>query len=202
MQNTKHRVIVYIDGFNFYYGIRSLGQQYKWLDIESLSQSFIDKNEDLIAVKFFTAKLNGRSEAADRQSIYLDALSKHCAKVQIIKGYFAKARKCKHCDNKNNEEKQTDVNIACEILQDCYEDKFDTAYLISGDSDLVTPVKKALSLNKTIIVANPPDRKGRSLSDNATSSFDINENRLRKCQLPNTIPTKRNPLKRPIRWQK
>ncbi|MDC9714295.1 MAG: NYN domain-containing protein [Gammaproteobacteria bacterium] len=202
MKNTTHRVIIYIDGFNFYYGIRSLGQQYKWLDVEALSQSFIEKDEDLIAVKFFTAKLNGRNEAADRQSIYWDALSKHCPKVQIIEGYFAKARKCKHCDNKNNEEKQTDVNIACEILQDCYEDKFDVAYLVSGDSDLVTPIKKALLLGETIIIANPPNRKSMELSDNATSCFDISENRLRKHQLPEQIPTKRNPLKRPEKWKK
>jgi uncharacterized LabA/DUF88 family protein len=61
-------------------------------------------------------------------------------------GYFKKAQKCKNCDSKNNEEKQTDVNIACEIMQDCYENNFDVAYLVSGDSDLASPVKKTLEL--------------------------------------------------------
>ncbi len=196
------RVAVYIDGFNFYYGIRSLGQRYKWLDIQALSQSFIKENEDLVTVKFFTANINGRNDASDRQSIYLSALDKYCDKAQIIKGYFAKARLCNHCKNKSNEEKQTDVNIACEILQDCYEDKFDIAYLVSGDSDLVAPVKKALTLNKTIIVVAPPNRKSQELNKAASNYFDINEIRLRKCQLPDEIPTKRNPLKLPEKWQK
>ena len=167
-----------------------------------MAQSFIQENETLIAVKFFTAKLNGQSKESNRQSVYLDALSKHCAKVEIIKGYFAKARQCKFCHNKNNEEKQTDVNIACDIMQDCYEDNFDIAYLVSGDSDLVAPVKKALGLNKTIIIATPPNRKSKALNVVATNSFDISENRLRKCQLPEEIPTKRNPLRRPEKWKK
>ncbi len=196
------KVIVYIDGFNFYYGIRSLGQHYKWLDIQALSQSFIKEEDHLVAVKFFTAKLNGKSDASNRQSIYLSALSKYCAKVQIINGYFAKVRKCKHCNNKNNEEKQTDVNIACEILQDCYEEKFDIAYLVSGDSDLVMPIKKALALDKIIIIANPPNRKSKELNDAATNCFNINENYLRKAQLPDKILTNNSHLKRPEKWQK
>jgi uncharacterized LabA/DUF88 family protein len=37
-------------------------------------------------------------------------------------------------------------------MQDCYEDNFDIAYLVSGDSDLVSPVKKTLKLGKTMII--------------------------------------------------
>jgi hypothetical protein len=48
----------------------------------------------------------------------------HSPSVKIIYGYFTKSKKCKNCDTKNNEEKQTDVNIACEIMQDVYEDNF------------------------------------------------------------------------------
>jgi uncharacterized LabA/DUF88 family protein len=144
------KIIVYIDGFNLYYGIRSLGQSYKWLNVEVLANSFVKSNN--VSVKYFTAKLNGNNEDAHRQTIYLDALNKCCLKTEIIMGYFKKAQKCKNCDSKNNEEKQTDVNIACEIMQDCYENNFDVAYLVSGDSDLASPVKKTLELGKTIFV--------------------------------------------------
>jgi uncharacterized LabA/DUF88 family protein len=34
-------------------------------------------------------------------------------------------------------------------MQDVYEDNFDIAYLVSGDSDLVAPVKKVLALDKS-----------------------------------------------------
>jgi uncharacterized LabA/DUF88 family protein len=84
----------------------------------------------------------------------------------------------KNCDTKNNEEKQTDVNIACEIMQDVYEDNFDIAYLVSGDSDLVAPVKKVLALDKIMIIAFPPDRKAKHLIDVATNWFDIKKSRI------------------------
>ena len=34
----------------------------------------------------------------------------------------------------------TDVNIAVELLQDAFQDAFDTAILISADSDLIAPI--------------------------------------------------------------
>ncbi|VVM27095.1 hypothetical protein BSPWISOXPB_4433 [uncultured Gammaproteobacteria bacterium] len=148
MTNRQQKIIVYIDGFNLYYGIRSLGQSYKWLNAEVLANSFVELNNTIVSVKYFTTKLNGNNEDVYRQAIYLDALKRCCSKTKIIMGFFTKARKCKNCNSKNNEEKQTDVNIACEIMQDCYEDNFDIAYLVSGDSDLVSPVKKTLELGK------------------------------------------------------
>ncbi|MGH9629467.1 MAG: NYN domain-containing protein [Bryobacteraceae bacterium] len=37
-------------------------------------------------------------------------------------------------------EKMTDVNIAVELLQDAFQGAFDTAILISADSDLIAPI--------------------------------------------------------------
>lgn len=36
----------------------------------------------------------------------------------------------------------TDVNIAIQLLGDAFDDKFDVALVISGDSDLTTPVRR------------------------------------------------------------
>ncbi len=202
MTDKNKKIIVYIDGFNLYYGVRFLGQFYKWLDIQALAKSFIKEKNYTIAVKYFTTKLNGNNESTHRQAIYLDAIDKHSPSVKIIYGYFTKSKKCKNCDTKNNEEKQTDVNIACEIMQDVYEDNFDIAYLVSGDSDLVAPVKKVLALDKIMIIAFPPDRKAKHLIDVATNWFDIKKSRINKCQLPDAIPTKRSFLQRPEKWQK
>jgi uncharacterized LabA/DUF88 family protein len=202
MIDKKQKITIYIDGFNLYYGVRSLGQFYKWLDILALTKSFVKEKNSILTVKYFTAKLNGSNESIHRQAIYLDAIVKHSPSVKIIYGYFIKSKKCKNCDTKNNEEKQTDVNIACEIMQDVYEDNFDIAYLVSGDSDLVTPVKKALALDKIMIIAFPPNRKSKHLIKVANNDFNIDENLLKKCQLPDAIPTKRSFLQRPEKWQK
>jgi hypothetical protein len=54
----------------------------------------------------------------------------------------------------------TDVNIAVELLGDAYQDKFDTALLISADSDLTTPIEKVHLLfpKKRVISVFPPNR--------------------------------------------
>ena len=54
----KQRVIVYIDGFNFYYGLKSATQwrKYYWLDIVRLFESFMRPDQELVAVKYFSAK--------------------------------------------------------------------------------------------------------------------------------------------------
>lgn len=202
MITNKRRAIVYIDGFNLYYRLREYGQKYKWLDLQKLAENFVNNDTELVEVKFFTARLNGDTEQKYRQNIYLDALKKQCSKVTIIEGYFAKSRKCKFCDAKGNEEKQTDVNIACEILSDCYENNFDIAYLISGDSDLVTPVKKVVSYGRVIIIINAKsNRKIDELSKTATNTLYINKVHLKNSQLPLKIPTKRGFLEKPHHWQ-
>jgi uncharacterized LabA/DUF88 family protein len=40
----------------------------------------------------------------------------------------------------------TDVNIASRMLVDSFKDKFDTAFLISGDTDLIPPIREIKSL--------------------------------------------------------
>lgn len=64
------------------------------------------------------------------------------------------------------EEKKTDVNIAVNLLEDAYQDKFDTAILISWDNDIspaVESVKKAFP-NKKVKVILPIGTRSRSLS--------------------------------------
>lgn len=74
------------------------------------------------------------------------------------------------------EEKRTDVNIAINILNDTLQDLCERVILVSGDSDLVPPLKmlKELKPEKEIIVyipANDPKRGAaielRSIADKA-----------------------------------
>lgn len=54
----------------------------------------------------------------------------------------------------------TDVNIAVKILGDAGDDRFDTAVIVSGDSDLTGPIEevRARYPNKRVVVAFPPNR--------------------------------------------
>ncbi len=44
------------------------------------------------------------------------------------------------------EEKESDVNIATCLVSDAYDNKFDQAFLVTNNSDLLGPVRLVLSL--------------------------------------------------------
>lgn len=54
-----------------------------------------------------------------------------------------KGRRCHKCGNawKDHEEKVTDVTIGLFILRDAFQDQFDRALVISGDSDLTPALR-------------------------------------------------------------
>jgi len=74
----------------------------------------------------------------------------------------------------------TDVNIATQMMIDAYQDRYDMAMLISGDSDLVPPVKAIHELfkNKRVFVAFPPKRHNASVSLAAKGSMIIGRKKL------------------------
>jgi len=52
------RTIVYIDGFNFYYGAVKDGP-YRWLDFSKMCQLLLPRNE-IVRIKYFTARVSSR----------------------------------------------------------------------------------------------------------------------------------------------
>ena len=137
------RVIVYVDGFNLYFGIKSRDwQRYYWLNVQLLGQNFLKPNQQLIYTKYFTSRVASMPDDPEkhkRQGVYLEALGT-LPDFHIFYGhYLAKEIYCRKCSSSwvTHEEKMTDVNISVELMVDAFQDKFDTAFLISGDSDLV-----------------------------------------------------------------
>lgn len=52
----KKRVIVYVDGFNFYFGLKAQGwKKYYWLDLVKFFSSFLPEYQELVQVNYFSA---------------------------------------------------------------------------------------------------------------------------------------------------
>ena len=203
------RVSVYIDGFNLYYGLREEKlQRFYWLNVRRLSENLLRPNQSLEAVRYFTARIHPDPKDPDksvRQDAFLDALAM-LPDVHIHYGYYLpKQGSCGKCGAtwRTFEEKMTDVNMAVELLCDATDNAFDTAIVISGDSDLAGPVEAVRKRcpNKRVIVAFPPKRVSKQLKQLATTSFVIGRKKLKDSQLPNRI-TKPNGyvLTRPPTW--
>lgn len=190
----RERVITYIDGYNLYFGLRDSGlATSRWLDLVGLSRSLLKSNQQLEITRYFTTRVRNNPDAASRQSIYIDALES-LGSIDIAYGHFLSKRlKCYNCQHtwSTHEEKKTDVNIAVRLLEDAYDDRYDLAIVISGDSDLAPPVAAVQRrfANKRVLVAFPPKRHSQDLRMHASAAFTISKTKIRSSRLPNPVTT-------------
>ena len=203
----SERVIVYIDGFNLYFGLKEKGWRcYYWLDIQKLCRKLLLSKQHLLIVKYFTSRIKKASPAKHkRQSTYIEALQT----LPDVKIYYGKYQltpyKCRNCEyiSEIPEEKMTDVQLGVEVISDAYQDKYDTAFIITGDVDIVPSIEKVRTefSNKRVIVVFPPMRVANDLRVIASGYLHIDEKLLSESQLPDEIvKTGGYALKRPKEW--
>jgi uncharacterized LabA/DUF88 family protein len=195
MSSIQHppprRVIVYIDGFNVYFGLRESGMKaLYWLEYPSLAKSLVKTltNAELVATKYFTSRIDSPEDKRIRQKDYIEALQ-HRGNIQMYFGNYRETEyTCGGCKRPNflHNEKQTDVNIAVQMMLDAYEDNFDVAILVGGDSDLVPPIKAIHETwkPKQVIPCFPPRRISKEVTK---GQIHIREADLKNNQLPAEI---------------
>jgi uncharacterized LabA/DUF88 family protein len=210
MKVDMNRVCVYVDGFNLYFGLKSKGwRKHYWLNLQALSASLLKPGQSLEAVHYFTSRIriNGNNQKSmQRQTCYLEALGTLKILQTHLGHFLEKQRMCRSCGGiwTGYEEKMTDVNIAVQMMKDAFADNFDTAILISGDSDLTSPLRTLRQQfpSKRLIVAFPPGRNSAELSKAAHGFFTIGEANLRQSQLAQQVVRQDGfVLNRPATWQ-
>lgn len=185
----SERVIAYIDGYNLYFGIREKGwKQLYWLDLPKLIQNLLRDNQQLVDTKYFTARISGPAGKQKRQTAFIEALEAR-GELKIIYGqYRSEPRECRNCNTVTHHpnEKMTDVNIAVELLEDAFHNRFDTAFLISGDSDQTPPIRaiRRLFPEKRVVACFPPARFSEELKNAANASIHLGRALLAKSLLP------------------
>lgn len=95
------------------------------------------------------------------------------------------------------------MNIATALICDALDDKYDTAILVTGDSDLTPAVEAVMRLKpeKRIIPAFPPHRYSKEMVDTTKMTpIKIWEAMLRKSRFPEII--KRDGLPDVVRPEK
>jgi uncharacterized LabA/DUF88 family protein len=214
----NERVTFYVDGFNFYYGIKAKKQidknwQYAyWIDIVKLFSQFLSPNQVLEKVIYFTASpLN--QEKSNRQGAFLNANKLlNNSKFEVVRGkYLKKIIECPNCKYaiSRPEEKKTDVNLAIRMIGDCIEDKTDVIVLVSGDSDLLPPVEfiKQKYPQKRIRVYFPPtifsiDLKNNIKQNNGKIVFlENNINKFINSVMPDVVTSNGKTYTIPDKWK-
>ena len=200
-------VIVYIDGFNLYFGLKSTGwKRLYWLNLQTMAQNLLKAGQDLVFTKYFTSRVSYPADKERRQSTFLEALET-LNDFRIYYGHYrANPQRCRKCGNKVMvpSEKMTDVNIAVEMMSDAHQDLFDVALLISADSDLTAPILaiKNLFPEKRVIVAFPPQRHSAQLQRLAHGFLQIGRANLAKSVFPDKVQKADGfVLQRPSEWK-
>ena len=173
-EEGKRRVSFYIDGFNFYYGIkRSAAAEKKWgnaywINIVKLCRGFIGPDETIEKVIYFTATPLSKGKCV-RQSAFLNAnKALNPAVFEVVRGkYLEKNLECPYCSGhiSRPEEKKTDVNISVRMIRDCIHAETDSVVLVSADTDLLPPLE--------LIKADFPNVKIKVMFPPSNHSYDV-----------------------------
>jgi uncharacterized LabA/DUF88 family protein len=183
MKNNK--TIAYVDGYNLYHGIidkRNVmpeGQSkfsedrpwgnLLWLDLGNFIRSYKLPYTNLQKIKFFEAP-SFKPDSLRRQQNYknallsLDTIDPDC----FFGGEFKEHDvSCPHCCGTytHHTEKQTDVSLAVEMLNDFYQKNCDSAIIVGGDTDQIPTIEKIkeLDLQFKIYLITPPHRRPKEL---------------------------------------
>ena len=207
--------VAYIDGLNFYYGAVRNRPDLKWLNPMTMLQNLLPQ-ETIKDIRYFATivqHLPNDPDAPVRQGIYFRAL-RTVPSLTIHEGRMAVRTKTGIVLPRSSppivatlevfEEKRTDVNIASYLLLDAFEGRYDTAIVVSNDSDLTTPIEMVVNrLGKTVITINPyrANRQSSELRRAATRAIpQINASVLRASQFPNTLTDARGSFTCPRSW--
>lgn len=199
------RVVAYIDGFNFYFGLREKGwQKYYWVNPWLLCKCLLIAHQSLGEVKYFTSRVRGDKDKVSRQDTFLRAIRTEPAVTVRYGRYGNREYTCHACNHSGllPAEKMTDVRIACEVMSDAHRDIFKTALLVSGDRDLV-PIAEFInqrSLDKRIVIAFPPMRRCSDYQGKA-SVIHITEKMLQASLFPDEIVLPNgSKITKPSKW--
>lgn len=210
---NKKRTIVYIDGFNLYYGCLK-GSPFKWLDLKALFSNLLDSSHSIQKIKYYTAHISSREGNNDsrlRQKYYLQAISKFTPELEIHYGHYLTHEINAKVINPppkfikvyKTEEKGSDVNLALHVLNDAWRDEYDCAVIVSNDSDLSESLRLVKNQNGKMIGlifpnTNSKRKPSRELSQHADFIKHIRVHILGNSQLPSQIPG--TEIHKPVSW--
>jgi uncharacterized LabA/DUF88 family protein len=206
------KTYVYIDAFNLYFGCIK-NTPYKWLDLSKLCGILLPQHQ-IERIKYFTARVKAYPNnlgAPLRQQVYLRALLT-LPGLEIIYGHFLSHRvrmplanpmagQSRTVEVIKTEEKGSDVNLATHLLHDAYQNRYECAVVISGDSDLLTAVQIVKNdLGKPVGVLNPQKRTSRMLAKHATFYKHIRPGVLAASQFPEALSDEHGTFSKPTGW--
>ena len=162
---TNERVAVFVDGTNLTKGLKNCFNITR-LDICAFSK-YLARDRKLVAIYYAEApyvRFRGKNNF-EQQQVYLNMVKKNKG-VIYRKGHY-------NTWTKPPTEKLTDVHLAVDMVDLCHRNEFDTAFLISGDTDLCPAVDVLIREGKKVVIVyfDNPKRNAFALRKHALGNF-------------------------------
>src|SRR3989344_3402301 len=146
------RIAVFIDGNNFYFGLRKLygkNKNLKTFDFEKFSK-FLAGKDEVVAIYYYNALLDKEHnpEKYESQKEFFEKLKQipdfHLVLCKLLKRNITGTDKFYYII------KEDDINMAVDMVEGACQDDFDVAILVSGDGDFVPAVKAVQRHEKNV----------------------------------------------------
>jgi len=169
------RTIILVDGSNFYFKLKELKLHHLLeFSFSSFAQFLAGKTKIVQATYYIGAVKAGRSEKSKilhaNQQKLLSRLRSQGFTYYL--GYLLKS-------DGVYKEKGVDVKIATDLLLGACQDKYDRAFLVSSDSDLVPAVEGAQELGKIVTYVGFKHQPSYALLQTCRRSMLLTKEELR-----------------------
>lgn len=210
-QMEKKKVIVYVDGYNFYYGLKNGKEKWRrayWLDVVKFFENMMQPDQELVEVHYYSARPLNDQQAYDNQDDFFCANQEN-PKFKLHLGRYKKKKfKCQNCGFKNDtyEEKESDVRVATGMLVDVFSKRCDITVVVSADSDMIPSVEiiKNFAPEHPVYAFIPPTQKSYALVSKCDKTIWLEKYRARFMQsiLPEEVTLESGHIiRRPSNWK-
>ncbi|HEX6370270.1 MAG TPA: NYN domain-containing protein [Longimicrobium sp.] len=155
----KLRVEIFVDGTNF--RIAQLEAGIQEIDVPRLARQ-LTKGYVLVKMRYYTSPLSGESSAYRGQHRFFERLRETKA-VDLVLGRNEPRReniRCPSCGvistHRRHVEKETDVNLATDMVVGAHANRYDVAMLVAGDTDYVPAVEAVQATGRKVIWCHFP----------------------------------------------
>jgi uncharacterized LabA/DUF88 family protein len=200
------RVNVYVDGLNFYNGLKAAGwKKYYWLDLVSFFSKLLKPYQTLQGIDYFSCIPSEKSKETRQNQFFL--ANKIDPRFKVHLGTLQKTIvKCNQCRSSrfNFTEKESDVRMASRMIADVVNNKCDMSILVSGDRDFIPSIETIHELrsNHKVFVFMPPYRTSPYLKTAGNRCLNLakHEQKFTTSLLPKELIVNGTLVQQPPQW--
>lgn len=178
--STPPKLEIFVDGsnFNLALGHDGFGRS---VDLNLLATR-LSRDYHFVKLRYYTSPLpDVRSPAYRHQQKFFDQL-RRSRRVELVLGRHEP--RWDKSGRRYHVEKETDVNLAVDMVIGAYEDRFDVAMLVAGDTDYVRAIHAVQGRGKRLVWCHlPGQRHTDQLAQICDEKRELTEQFLRTCIL-------------------